>query len=78
MNRRREELTGNIDVVDDKGCRQTFYEYTTFVEFLPIAGPATWAAGTKRLESAEGGAVNVNVDGTFTELATGRRFRRAA
>lgn len=73
---RKEELTDQFEVADADGHRQTLFVYTTFIEFRPVAGPSTWNPGSKRLATADGDHVNVNADGSFTELQSGRKLQR--
>lgn len=74
----KEELTAHVDVADDSGRVETIYFYTTLVGFRPINGPMTWAPGSKRIATASGGPVNLNADGSFTEVLSDRRLRRVS
>jgi hypothetical protein len=76
--RTQERLTARIEVEDATGARQLLQEFTSFTELRPLDGEVEWMPGMKSFWTVAGGHVNVNADGSFTELHTGRVLRRVA
>jgi hypothetical protein len=68
--------TDRIIAVDDDGDEYVIIEYTTFIEFRPISGPATWTKGTKELRLDTGQHVNWIDDDTFQIVSNDRVLRR--
>ncbi len=76
MNGRQREKTDSFRVQDDGGNKSYMYEYTTFTDHRPIAGPGQRAAGGKSYELENGSHVNITKDGIFVEVVNGRVWRR--
>lgn len=77
MSRKKIEKTSSFMAVDGDGKRHAISVFTTFTEFRPVAEPAQWLPGTQAYKmDSNGNHVNLNDDGSLTEVATGKALRR--
>ena len=76
MSRTKIEKTETIIAVDSEGTIFQINVFTIFTEYAPMNTPAQWIAGSKTLKMQNGNHVNLNDDGTFEDVNTGRVMRR--
>jgi hypothetical protein len=76
MNRRYERLTDTFDVEADTGAQYMAHEYTTFIETRTLDGGDGFLKGLRRYTLSNGNHLNVNDDGSFTNIHTNEILRR--
>lgn len=76
MERRRTDLVDEFVVEADDGRRLRIREYQEVIETEDLSGGIGEVRGLKRLETEDGGAVNVLGDDLYELVQGGQRARR--
>jgi hypothetical protein len=66
------EQSGAIEAMDRDGGRETLHIFTRYIDVTSLAGQSSWMPVSLEFQTAAGGPVHLNADGTFREAGTGR------
>jgi len=77
MSRTKVEKTGSYVAVDAEGNEHRINVFTTFNEVRLLSGVASWHPGLQAHKTSLGHHVNVNDDGSLTDVHTGLTMRLA-
>ncbi|CAO3404272.1 hypothetical protein [Azospirillum palustre] len=76
MPRQKKEQTNDFEAVGDSGRRYRVIEMTTFTEFRPVSGNATWVRGTREYFLDNGKGLNPEGNESYRIVQTDEVIRK--